>query len=168
MIVDVGAKFGYYAIGLARKCPRADVVAFDTDPWARRAILEMMRANEVANVRIRGFCSRSWWSSNLVANSLIISDCEGYEAELFSSDTSAFASCTLVIETHDMWVPGVTEALTQRFQESHEISRIESLDYRVSPVDISFLPTELVRLATSEPRPAQCWLVCRPHVPAPD
>ena len=32
-IVDVGAKFGYYAIGLARRFPESRVVAFDTDPW---------------------------------------------------------------------------------------------------------------------------------------
>ena len=36
-IIDVGAKFGYYAVGLARRYPESRVVAFDTDPWARRS-----------------------------------------------------------------------------------------------------------------------------------
>ncbi|HIE92078.1 MAG TPA: hypothetical protein EYQ83_04125 [Acidobacteria bacterium] len=30
-IIDIGAKFGYYAVGLARKFPDAAIVAFDTD-----------------------------------------------------------------------------------------------------------------------------------------
>src|SRR3954453_3847601 len=44
-IVDVGAKFGYDGVGLPRRYPDATVVAFDTDPWARRAVREMAAAN---------------------------------------------------------------------------------------------------------------------------
>jgi hypothetical protein len=36
-IVDVGAKFGYYAVGLARYFPDTPILAFDTDWWARAA-----------------------------------------------------------------------------------------------------------------------------------
>ena len=49
-IVDVGAKFGYYAVGLARRYPAAAVVAYDVDWWARRACRRMAAANGVGNV----------------------------------------------------------------------------------------------------------------------
>lgn len=51
-VLDVGAKFGYYAVGLARCYPATEVVAFDIDPWAQDALREMVSANDVANVRI--------------------------------------------------------------------------------------------------------------------
>ena len=42
-IIDIGAKFGYYAVGLAKRFPSTDVIAVDTDPWARRAVREMAK-----------------------------------------------------------------------------------------------------------------------------
>ncbi len=36
-IVDIGSKFGYYAVGLAKKYPDASVIAFDTDWWAPKS-----------------------------------------------------------------------------------------------------------------------------------
>ena len=36
-ILDVGAKFGFYAVGLSRRIPDVPVIAFDTDWWARGA-----------------------------------------------------------------------------------------------------------------------------------
>src|SRR4051812_1114737 len=55
-IIDVGCKFGYYAVGLALKYPQAQVVAFDTDHWARKATEEMTLLNRATNVQALGFC----------------------------------------------------------------------------------------------------------------
>ena len=106
-IIDVGAKFGYYAVGLAKKYPGTPVVAFDTDAWARRAVREMMAANGTGNVRVESFCSAEWLERHARENALIVSDCEGYEAALFGPGTaSKLRAATLLIETHDCFVPG--------------------------------------------------------------
>ena len=56
-VLDVGAKFGYYAAGLAIRYPDAESVTFDVDWWARRATREVARANGVEQrVRVEGFC----------------------------------------------------------------------------------------------------------------
>ena len=63
-IIDVGAKFGYYAVGLAQQFPQTPVVAFDTDHWARKALQEMITANRVGGISIQGFCSPDWLKQN--------------------------------------------------------------------------------------------------------
>ena len=119
-IVDVGANFGYYAVGLARRFPNKRVVAFDVDWWARKAVAEMAAANGAANVSIESWCDPSWLARHLKHNSLIISDCEGYEGALFCEQwVPAFASCTFVIELHEAFVPGVTERCRAMFADTH-------------------------------------------------
>ena len=87
--VDVGANFGYYAVGLARRFPNRRVVAFDVDWWARKAVAEMSAANGTSNLSIEAWCDPSWLARHLKDNSLIISDCEGYEGALFCEQMGA-------------------------------------------------------------------------------
>ena len=139
-IVDVGAKFGYYAVGLARRYPDVPVVAFDTDPWARNAVREMSAANRTGHVEVRGFCRPKWLAHGLRAGALVVCDCEGYESELFAEVTPALQSATLVIETHDCFVPGISDHLRDVFASSHRILTIgETPDRRQSALDLSFL-----------------------------
>ena len=111
-IIDIGSSFGYYAVGLARLLPDIPVVAFDTDWWARAACRDMASENQTSNVEVAGFCSPAWLDRNLIPSSLILSDCEGYEADLPTRSTSnAVNSATLIIETHDAIIPGVTDTI---------------------------------------------------------
>ena len=54
-ILDVGAKFGYYAVGIARSHLHTPVIAFDPDWWAREAVLEVNNANRISNVSFEPF-----------------------------------------------------------------------------------------------------------------
>ena len=163
-IIDVGAKFGYYAVGLAKRYPNASVVAFDTDWWARRAIREMAAANGTRNVEVKGFCSPAWMADNTQAAAFIISDCEGYEAELFvPSVITRLRSATILIETHDHAVPGVSDTLRSAFAETHSV-RLHGHEAgrRGTTRSLDFL-TELERpLAVQETRSPQVWLLCLP------
>lgn len=163
-VVDVGAKFGYYAVGLARRFPAASVVAFDTDWWARSALAEMIRANDVGNVRVKAFCSPAWWRRSLVPNALIISDCEGYERELFcNAEASLFRDATLIIETHDEIAPGVSSDLMRRFAPTHEVASIWSRqDPALPAVRVQSLTQEELCRAGLEIRPRQEWLMFTP------
>lgn len=163
-VVDVGAKFGYYAVGLARKYPAASVVTFDTDWWARKAVREMAAANGTANVEVKGFCSPDWLARHVREAAFIISDCEGYEAALFGPDTiPGLQSATLIIETHDCFVPGVSERLRVAFGKTHSV-----LVYgvgarrRIPTHSLDFLSEAERQLVIQEVRPPQTWLLCLP------
>lgn len=162
-ILDVGAKFGYYAVGLARRFPDSPVIAFDPDPWAQRALREMMAANGVASVAIVDLCTPGWLRANLRPNALIISDCEGYEGELFGEDVPALRSATLLIELHDMFVPGVGVAIRRRFEATHRCESLQSSTSRPAPpLDLGFLTESEKRSSYNEIRPEQEWLLLTP------
>lgn len=164
-IVDIGAKFGYYAVGLARRYTEAQVVAFDTDWWARRAISELARANQTTNVDVRGYCSAEWLASGVKPGALVISDCEGFEAALFTDKTiRCLTNVTLIVETHDCYVPGVSDRLEKLFSQSHRCRRVGLTEVRrPSPVNLDFLTADQRKLAEHEVRDRQVWLVCTPR-----
>ena len=162
-IVDVGAKFGYYAAGLARTYPESMVTAFDIDPWARRAMTEMSAANGLSNVQTRGFCDPGWFDEHLTDASLIVSDCEGYETVLFERITSLrLGTATIIVETHDDFVRGSTDRVVAALSSTHVIHRFDGHDRRLSTRDLSFLTEEERRLAQHEVRGNQMWLLCLP------
>jgi hypothetical protein len=163
-IVDVGAKFGYYAVGLARRYPDATVVAFDTDPWARRAVREMAAANGTPNVEVRSWCDPGWLVRELREGAFVLSDCEGYEAALFGREAlPALRAATLLIETHDQFVPGIGERLRSDLAATHDVRVFgEGESRRTSSLDLGFLSEEERRLANDDIRSEQLWLLCVP------
>ena len=163
-VIDVGAKFGYYAIGLARLFPTSSVMAFDTDPWARAVVADMAIANSTPNVSSQGFCSPDWFEDNLLDHFLIVSDCEGYETELFSTVTPALTSAMIIVEAHDFLIAGTTDRLLARFADSHRVETISTRPARPPDgIDLSFLDDGERMLAVNELRPAQQWLVFTPR-----
>jgi hypothetical protein len=166
-IIDVGAKFGYYAIGLALRFPRVLTIAFDTDWWARQAIREMAAANHVRNLSVKGYCSPAWLKENLRANTFLVSDCEGYEGDLLCTlEIAAMASATLLVELHENEAPGVTSRIESRFRETHVISRVPARSAPAAPDDlrIASLTQEEIHRASNEIRlPEQEWLFLTPR-----
>lgn len=164
-IVDIGAQIGYYAVGLARRFPNAEVIAFDTDWWARRATKAAARLNRVPNVTVKCFCSPAWMARNLRSPALIVSDCEGYERILFAPRVcDCYRHTTLIIETHDCFVPGVCQDVRRALETTHFVQEISSNPKRRIPTaNLDFLNERERNLATQEARPSQQWLVCRPR-----
>lgn len=123
-IINVGSAEGYYAIGLARNIPGATVYAYDIDEYS----LDLCRQTAVANnvqdrMQFRGFCSAETLANfPFKGKTLIVTDCEGYEKELFSENTVPhLAHCDILVELHDCLVPGVTSAILTRFAPTHDI-----------------------------------------------
>jgi hypothetical protein len=173
-IVDIGAKFGYYAVGFARRFPRARVEAYDTDWWARRAVREMAGANDVGDrVEVYGFCRPAHLDAVAArGRTLVISDCEGFEAELFGRDgaVSSLRRATLIIEIHEAVAPGIARSIRELFSSTHEIAAVSSVDDHPSPVALDFLPPDDRARAVREIRLDQEWLFLVPHTScvAPD
>ncbi|MGH7668985.1 MAG: hypothetical protein ACRENQ_05780 [Gemmatimonadaceae bacterium] len=164
-IVDVGSRFGFYAVGLARRHPRTPVTAVDPDHWARAATRQMAAANATPQVRTTRRMTAERLASMLPEDALVVSDCEGYERTLFCGKRiPALRSATMVIEVHDAVAPGVGKAIAYRFSASHDVQRIASeTSPPVPTADLEFLDDRQRRLAVNELRLSQDWLVLRPR-----
>ena len=164
-IVDVGASFGYYAVGLAKRYPASPVIAFDTDWWARRVLREMAQINGVQNLEVASHCDARWFEDRLLPEALIVSDCEGYEAVLFPRiSADAICTATLLIETHDSIVPSATRQLAEHFESTHDITHVRAREQRrQSTCDLRFLSVDERRLAENEVRDENAWLLCLPR-----
>jgi hypothetical protein len=167
-IVDIGSNFGYYAIGLARRFPRLTVVAFDTDWWARRAVAGMAAANNVSNVTIHGFCSASWLRDHLQQRALIVSDCEGYERELFcAAPVPPLSTATMIIELHEQTPGDLAAQIRRRFEGTHVIDQCLSRSTTPRPaLHVPSLTDEEFERVRQEVRGEQRWLYLRPRVAA--
>ena len=129
LIINVGAGDGWYAVGLALRCPDTRVIAFEADSWDARALADNARENEVTErIEIRGTGS----AEDLAAMDppegvVVISDCEGDEMDLLDpARVPWLARARLVIETHDCFRPGVTDELVRRLEPTHELKRIDA------------------------------------------
>jgi hypothetical protein len=167
-VVDIGSNFGYYVIGFARRFPRVTAVAFDTDWWARQAVAEMAAANNVSNITIRGFCSASWLREHLPERALIMSDCEGYERELFCAEpVSPLSTATMIIELHEQKPGELMAQLRRRFEGTHMIDHCVSRSMTPRPgLHVPSLTDEELERVRQEVRPEQRWLYLRPRVAA--
>jgi 23S rRNA U2552 (ribose-2'-O)-methylase RlmE/FtsJ len=155
LVVDIGCGEGYYLVGLALRLPAARLIGYDIDPLAQSACAEQARLNHVSDrVTIDGKCDTVELQRILEPGSLVISDCEGHEADLFQPDLApALSRCDLLIELHEMFSPGVTETLVKRFQPTHDIELIDSAerDPKLYPV-LNTLSPKQQRLAVNEDR----------------
>ncbi len=164
-ILDVGSKFGFYAVGLATWHPNTPVIAFDTDPWAQKATLEVARANGVKNVSVFGYCSVQWLAGHLAERAFIVCDCEGFEFELLDPQcVPALKSATMIVESHDgpPWEKHLK--LINQFKNTHRIEEVSFKgNNRIPSADISFLSDDEKQLAVGEPRVSyQKWLLFEP------
>lgn len=164
LVVNVGCAEGYYAIGLARMLPGARVFAFDIDPKARVVCAEAAAKNGVGDRVTVGGAATCEGLSEIVGSepfALVIMDCEGCEESLLDPKrVPELSRCDIIVETHDCFVPNVTETLIQRFRDTHEVEVI-----RAGPRDpAAVLPHWPERdrwLVVAEGRPAgMSWLAC--------
>jgi hypothetical protein len=162
-VIDVGAKFGYYAVGLARWWPEARSIAFDTDPWARRVLRQTASLNGVRNFEVRGSLKAGALAGLVRPPALIVSDCEGFEAELFTATRAeALRDCWLLVELHPEAAPGVEDLLGSHLASTHAIE-VREREERAPPALLSGVLTgEEARLAVHEFRGEQRWMFCRP------
>jgi hypothetical protein len=163
-IVDIGAKFGYYAVGLARLYPNTQVVAYDTDWWARRATRRLASANGISNVIVRSFCDTGRLLAEPVEGGFVLSDCEGYEDQLFSDAViPKLHRTTLLIEVHESFAPGVGERLRKIFGESHDLFEWnDASPRRRTSKNLDFLDPRQRDLAEFEVRGEQAWFLFVP------
>jgi hypothetical protein len=132
-VINIGCAEGYYAVGLARRWPGVRVIAFDSDPRAREMCAKLAVLNQVSNqITILGECNPQALAASIRSRSLIVCDCEGYEAKLLDPDlVEGLDRCGILVELHptiDSTIPGLIE---KRFRKSHQTVLIRGKNGRL-------------------------------------
>lgn len=171
LILDVGCAEGYYLVGVGRMIPAIPLMGIDIDREALTLVRKLAAANSVDASRLRlseRFCEDAL-RSTLPARSLVICDCEGAEADIFSeASMDLWRLSDLVVECHDFVVPDITEVLAKRLKPSHQVEIIQSADLGskvrlLSHGDFLAARLEHKELLVNEGRPgAMRWIVARP------
>lgn len=126
-VIDVGCAEGYYAVGLARMMPGAEVYAYDIDPKARIACEALAAKNGVsARVHVGGEFPPDGFEAFAGRRVLVMVDAEGAEDQILQPDLSpALKTMRVIVETHDLYNAGVMNRLIERFAPSHDIVRVD-------------------------------------------
>lgn len=167
-IIDIGCAEGYYAIGLARIFSGSKVTACDIDETSRDLCKKMAVANKVEDrVHVSGkFSSEDIKLFDPKCRNLIISDCEGFENDLFTEETLVhLIHSDLIIETHDFIVPGTLERLRKLFSKTHHLDIINTIGEKEKLTKVSlpelnsYLPYIRRRLISEQRPGTMYWLV---------
>jgi len=58
LLINIGAADGYYAVGLALRCPMRNVIAYEADPYRVHVSSHVARLNNVGDrIDLRGVCT---------------------------------------------------------------------------------------------------------------
>ncbi|HEY3285772.1 MAG TPA: hypothetical protein VGJ96_01480 [Gemmatimonadaceae bacterium] len=127
-VINVGARYGYYAIGFARLLPAVPVIAFEAETEARRTLAGAAAANGVADrVRVRGYCDVADLIAALAEGTrpLLVCDIEGGEMTLLDpARVSALRNATILVECHGSPASSTELTMAARFLPSHQLRRV--------------------------------------------
>lgn len=123
LIIDVGSAEGYYAVGLARRLPKARVLARDANPKAQALCAALAVANDVADrVEIGGLMQHADFDICKAQKTLVVCDIEGAEAELLDPVRApGLRGADILVEAHDTLRQGLSHLLVERFKATHHV-----------------------------------------------
>lgn len=131
-ILDIGCAEGYYACGFAMSMPNTQITAYDIDLQARNNTAELKLLNSLQNIEIKAECSHAELNVKSKAGVLVFCDIEGFEETLLDPQkVPNLQLVDLLIESHDCFVPNITETLISRFYMTHTMRIIVNYPYRV-------------------------------------
>jgi hypothetical protein len=171
-VVNVGAADGFYAVGFARRNPLCQAIAYEMR--RQDLIAELAQLNGVSSrVEARGLCTVETLSGDLVRPpaTLVLMDVEGAEETLLDPEKlPPLQQAYILVESHDLYVPGIGDTLKRRFENSHHITevwtreRVEA-DMPTVPLRLLFrVARRYVKFVLFEGRPAPMrWLYMRPN-----
>jgi SAM-dependent methyltransferase len=116
-VINIGCGEGWYAVGLARRMPDAEVWGFDISPEARNACARAAAVNGVS-IHIEATADPQTVQCLVGPNTLVIADAEGAEVDVLDpAVTPGLVSADILVETHDFLRPGATETMLRRFSD---------------------------------------------------
>ncbi len=168
VMINAGAHWGYYALGLAMRCERSWVVAYEMDRSRADVFRKYRRLNDLEKrVQLYGVCTLNSLERDLaeLEDSFVIMDVEGAEDVLLDpARAPGLGRAEIIVELHEHLVPGVTERLRARFNESHEQVLLQGEADSIDPRMIGWLPQcqlfrgVLDRMMEDGREPMMSWL----------
>jgi hypothetical protein len=166
LVVNVGCADGYYAVGLARALPEVEVLAYDIDPPARIRCNEMAQINDVAErVSVEGECLPETLAALPRSRVALVCDCEGCEKTLLDPALApTLSGWRLIVELHDFLDATITDTITARFSQTHEIEIIPSLPAQSTDLpEFAFMTPRQRRAVLTERPVPMSWAHMRPR-----
>jgi len=169
LVVDVGSAEGYYAVGLAWRCPKIHVVTFDTFGYARVLARKLARLNNLSSrVTVRARCEPLALAAALQAepDALVLSDCEGYELTLLDpAAVPPLGNARILVEMHDFLVNDATVILMKRFESTHNVTRIDAVPRTLAdfPKDVKGPDAWKLEALNERRPPGMSWLYMVPR-----
>ena len=126
-ILNIGCAEGYYAVGMARRMPQTQVLAFDLNPKAQEVCAALAHKNGVSEqVRIGGLFEPEDFAAYADQQVLLLCDIEGAERDLLDPVQSpALKGIDIIVESHECLTAGITQTLIDRFMPTHEITLVQ-------------------------------------------
>jgi hypothetical protein len=173
VIVNVGAAEGYYAVGLALTIPEARVIGFEATQRGRQLMQELAGLNGVGErLTIKGSCDSEELAESLRAASrpFVLMDIEGGEGTLLDPlIVPELRVSHILVELHDLVVPGIEKVIRLRFKDSHDITLVRSAHRTLAdfPFDLPraskwLLSRWLLRSMREWRETTMSWLFMRP------
>jgi hypothetical protein len=149
--VDIGSADGFYAVGVATR--GVPVQAFEMARSARAEARELAALNGV-QLTILGRATVAALKRIDFARALVLSDCEGAEAELLTPGVVArMRTATVIVEVHESVRSGVGALLRERFAPTHDVEVVEPVEHDADAFpELASLDPHLRRHAVSELR----------------
>ncbi|MCW3051906.1 MAG: hypothetical protein JWN14_1076 [Chthonomonadales bacterium] len=129
-VIDIGCAEGYYAVGFGTRLPNAEVYAFDIEEEAQGYCADLAKLNRIQDrVHISGLCTPETLVELTRTPAFVLCDCEGCEQDVLDpAKTPSLAHCILLIELHDFIIPGLTPCLVARFEKTHRVQLIDTVE----------------------------------------
>lgn len=127
VLINIGAAEGYYSVGLALRMPQLTSYGFDIEERAsalQNTLAKLNKVSERVNAYGPSLCQESLAEAQLkeAKSPLLVCDCEGAEESWLDIKTlPSLTRTTILVELHDCFIPGLSETIKERFQNSHQI-----------------------------------------------
>ena len=155
-VINVGCAEGYFAVGLVFAGLTDHVLAYDINPRALELASRLAALNGLQDaVEFHSKCDHDELSNQIRPDTLIFCDIEGHELTLLDPEKCpALRTCDIVFEAHDVLISDLTDTITQRFSDTHEISVVYDTDRASSryPV-LAGWPESIAEVVLDEERP---------------
>ena len=126
-ILNIGCAEGYYAVGMARRMPNTQVLAFDLNPKAQEVCAALAQKNDVSNrVKVGALFKPEDFEAYGDQKVLVLCDIEGAEKDLLNPEVApALKGMDLIVESHECLLLGTTQLLINRFKDTHQITLVQ-------------------------------------------
>ena len=126
-ILNIGCAEGYYAVGMARRMPNTQVLAFDLNPKAQEVCTALAIKNGVLDrIEVGALFKPEDFETYANQKVLVLCDIEGAEKDLLNPEAvPALKGMDLIVESHECLVTGITQALIDRFKDTHNLTLVQ-------------------------------------------